>query len=150
MLLGSLLGLGVPAKIVREALALLGIEGLRMRVSSVRRGAIAASYVVFSGPRQSPAERKFGAIRARLEGTSQADPIREKALRVFTCLAEAEARVHGVTPAEVHFHELGALDALGEIVGVCVAVEYLGVDRITASPVALGSGSVERIMKPSR
>lgn len=143
MFLGSLLSLGVPAKIVREALALLGIEGLRMRVSSVRRGAIAASYVTFSGPRQGPAERKFAAIRARLENTSLADPFREKALRVFTGLAEAEARVHGVTPAEVNFHELGALDALGEIVGVCVAVEYLGVDRITASPVALGSGSVE-------
>ena len=63
MLLGSLLSLGVPAKIVREGLASLEIEGLRMRVSKVRRGALAAHYVAFSGPKRQPRERRFTQIR---------------------------------------------------------------------------------------
>ncbi len=143
MLLGSLLGLGVPAKVVRGALASLGIEELRMRVSSVRRGPISARYVSFAGPRRSSVERKFASIRALLEKDSRADPVRETALRVFTRLAEAEARVHGVAADQVHFHEVGALDAIGDIVGVCAALDYLDVARISASSLALGGGTVE-------
>ena len=143
MLLGSLLGLGVPAKVVRSALAALGVEGLRMRVSSVQRGPISACYVSFTGPRRDRLERRFASIRALLENGSGPEPVRETALRVFTRLAEAEARVHGVAPDQVHFHEVGALDAIGDIVGVCAALHHLGVERVSASSLALGRGTVE-------
>lgn len=143
MLLGSLLNLGVPAKVVRSALESLGIEDLRMNVSSVTRGPISAAYVSFAGPARSPVERGFASIRALLEPGSADDPVRARALRVFTRLAEAEGRVHGIAPEEVHFHEVGALDAIGDIVGVCAALEHLGASRISASPLPLGQGTVE-------
>ncbi len=142
MLLGSLLSAGVPAKVVRAALASLGISELRMRVSNVRRGALAASYVTFPGAGRTATQRKFASIRSLLEKGSRGDPVRASALRVFTRLAQAEARVHRVPLEEVGFHEVGALDALGDIVGVCAALAHLELETITASPVALGSGVV--------
>ena len=143
MLLGSLLDLGVPVKVVRRALESLGIDELRMNVSGVKRGPISASYVSFAASPESPAEREFASIRALLEPGSGADPVRHRALRVFTRLAQAEARVHGIAPEEVHFHEVGALDAIGDIVGVCAALDHLAPRRISASPLALGRGTVE-------
>ena len=143
MLLGSLLELGVPAKVVHSALESLALDELRMNVSSVRRGPISACYVSFAASRRSPPQRRFASIRALLEPGAATDPVRERALRVFTRLAQAESRVHGIAPEEVHFHEVGALDAIGDIVGVCAALQHLGATRISASPLALGRGTVE-------
>jgi hypothetical protein len=143
MILGALLDLGAPARAVREAVASLGVERIAMRVSKVTRGPLAARHVSFRGPRRSAVERKFGAIRALLDRAPLAERVRERSLRVFTRLAEAEGRVHGIAPDEVHFHEVGAADALGDVVGVCAALEQLGVERISCSPLPLGRGSVE-------
>ncbi len=143
MLLGALLELGVPAREVDEALAGLGVAGLRMHVSKVQRGALAAAYVRFSGPPRDAAERRFGAIRALLKAAKLAGRVRERALEVFTRLAEAEAQIHGAAIEAVHFHEVGAHDALGDIVGVCAALEHLDVSEITASALPLGHGWVE-------
>ncbi len=140
MILGALLELGAPARSVRETLAKLGIEGLRMRVSRVRRGAFAAAYVSFPAPVRNAAERRFSAIRKLLESASLPDRVRARSLDVFTRLARAEARVHGIDVEDVHFHELGAADAIGDVVGVCSALELLGVDIVTASPLPLGRG----------
>lgn len=143
MILGALLDAGAPATHVRAALAGLGAGEIRMRVTRVRRGALAARYVAFRGSERTPAERRFREILRLLQRASLETRVRERSLRVFWRLAEAEARVHGVAPEEVHFHELGAIDTLGDVVGVCAALESLGVERITASPLALGHGSVE-------
>ena len=143
MILAALLELGVPAKFVRETLRGLDIEGLRLRVSQVKRGALAATYVAFSGPTRNARERRFAAVRALLRRARLPEPVREKSLAVFARLAEAEAKVHGIDPEKVHFHEVGAVDALGDVVGVCAALEHLGVDRLVASPLPLGRGTVE-------
>lgn len=143
MFLGALLDLGVPAKVVRAALASLELEGLRMRVTRPHRGAIHARHVSFSGAPRSPVERRFRTIRRMLERSKLSEFVRGEALRVFERLAKAEARVHGTEPDEVHFHEVGAVDAIADIVGACAALEHLDVARVSASPVALGSGSVE-------
>ena len=134
MILGALLELGAPARGVRDALAKLGIEDLRMRVSRVKRGALQAAYVRFEASARSAAERRFGAIRNLLAQASLPERVRSRSLDVFTRLARAEARVHGSEVDEDHFHEVGAADAIGDIVGVCAALELLGVDRVTASP----------------
>jgi uncharacterized protein (TIGR00299 family) protein len=142
MILGALLDLGARARAVREALRGLGLADARMRVSKVRRGALAARYVSFSGRRRSARERTFRSIRRLIE-RSRLDPaVRSRALAVFERLALAEARVHGIEPEAVHFHEVGAIDSIGDIVGVCAALEDLGVGRITASPLPLGHGTV--------
>lgn len=143
MILGALLELGVPPRVVRQSIAGLGIRGVRMRVSKVKRGSIAACYVSFSGPARDGAQRRFSSIRKLIERASLSDRVRDASLRVFRQLAASEARVHGVSIERVHFHEVGAVDALGDIVGVCAALEHLGVDRLTASPLALGRGTVD-------
>ncbi len=143
MILGALLDLGAPARGVRAAVRSLGIGGVTMRVSRVTRGALGARWVSFRGPARSARERRWAEIRSLLAGAALAPRVRERSLRVFGRLAEAEAKVHGIAADEVHFHEVGAVDAIGDIVGVCAALEHLGVDRLSCSPVALGRGQVE-------
>ena len=143
MILGALLELGAPRERVVETLHGLGISELCMHVESVQRGAIAATYVSFSGPARDSAERRWSGIRELLQNAKLPPRVRARSLAVFETLAHAEAKVHGIDAERVHFHEVGAVDALGDIVGVCAALEELGVDRISASPVALGHGSVE-------
>ena len=81
-------------------------------------------------------------IRKLLEGSTLPDRIQKRALRVFETLVEAEARVHRVPPRQVHLHEVGAVDAIVDIVGACIGLEELGVDRIMVSPLPTGSGVV--------
>ena len=143
MLLGALLEVGAPATAVREALAGLGVGPLRMRSTRVERGALAARYVSFSAPDHHHAHgRTFRTIRALLRKARLAARVRERSLDVFERLARAEGRIHGVPIERVHFHEVGAVDALGDVVGVCAAVEALGVARISASALPLGHGAV--------
>ncbi|MEE8558847.1 MAG: nickel pincer cofactor biosynthesis protein LarC [Myxococcota bacterium] len=143
MILGALLDLGVQARSVREGLQGLGIEGIRMRVERVRRGALAARYVRFSGPRRDSTERRYREIRDLLDRATLPERVRERSQHIFGALARAEAHVHGTGLDEVHFHEVGGIDALGDIVGTCLALESLGVERVVASPLPLGRGTVQ-------
>ena len=143
MILGALLDLGVPARIVRDAIRALGVGEITMRVRKVRRGSLSARWVNFRGEPRTARDRRWKSIRALLESAELAPGVRERSLRVFSRLAQAEAKVHGIDPDEVHFHEVGALDALSDIVGVSVALEHLGVERLSCSPIALGRGVVE-------
>ncbi len=91
---------------------------------------------------EQPAHRHWRDIRAMLEGADLPEPVRASALRTFEALAVAEAAAHGCAIDAVHFHEVGAIDSIVDIVGVCAGVHALGIDAITASPVAVGSGTV--------
>lgn len=143
MILGALLDLGVPARVVREGLAGLGLKGLRMRAERVRRGPFAARYVQFVAPEAAVTERPYKEIRKLLERAHLPTPVREGSQRVFEALARAEARVHGVRLEKVHFHELGGLDTVGDVVGTCLALDHLGGPRLIASPLPLGRGTVQ-------
>lgn len=88
------------------------------------------------------AERSWRDIRNLLERADLTGHVRERAHHVFSRLAEAEARVHGVTPDDVHFHEAGSWDSIADVVGVCAALDCLGVSSLSCSAVALGSGRV--------
>jgi pyridinium-3,5-bisthiocarboxylic acid mononucleotide nickel chelatase len=85
-------------------------------------------------------ERTWRAIRALILAADLAEPVRERALRTFELLAAAEGRVHGIPAEAVHFHEVGALDSIADIVGVAAALHELGIDSLSASTVAVGSG----------
>jgi uncharacterized protein (TIGR00299 family) protein len=157
MLLGALLELGAPAKAVREALAGLDVGAIRMQLTRVERGAIAARYVAFRGEAHAHDHddhghhargRTFRRVRALLRKARLAPRVRARSLDVFERLARAEGRIHGVPIERVHFHEVGAIDALGDVVGVCAAVEALGVTRITCSPLPLGHGRVDTAHGP--
>ncbi|MGY1984648.1 nickel pincer cofactor biosynthesis protein LarC [Blastococcus sp. SYSU DS0669] len=140
MLLGALVDAGVPLDVPAEAVAALPVEQVRLTTEQVTRHGLGATRVHVHAP-PSDVLRTWADVRALLHSSALPPPVRDGALAVFERLAVAEGRVHRIDPARVHFHEVGALDALADVVGVVASFEYLELSRLTASPVALGSGS---------
>jgi uncharacterized protein (TIGR00299 family) protein len=142
MLLGALLDAGAPLADVQAALDAAVPDTVALQVSSVARAGLRASKVQVDLLAQHLPPRRWSDIEAMLAGAELVAPIRDRALSVFDRLARAEARVQGVPPAEVHFHEVGAWDSLADVVGVCAALHALGVTSVSAGPVSVGSGRV--------
>jgi pyridinium-3,5-bisthiocarboxylic acid mononucleotide nickel chelatase len=140
MLLGALVDAGVPLEVPARAIAALPVEQIRLVSEQTSRHGLGATRVHVHAP-PSAEHRTWADVRALLSEAALPTTIREGALAVFERLAVAEGRVHRVRPDDVHFHEVGALDALADVVGVVAGFEHLGLARLTASPVALGSGS---------
>jgi hypothetical protein len=160
LLVRDLAGLGLPHEIVvkrvqRGALAARYVEvrvpevrARRVRgPAQARRGRRPDGHAHADGHGHAHADgghgRRFAELRALLEQARLAEPVRARALDIFGGLAEAEARVHGIAVDDVHFHEVGAVDAIVDVVGAAAGLQRLGVARVTASPLALGHGSVE-------
>jgi pyridinium-3,5-bisthiocarboxylic acid mononucleotide nickel chelatase len=141
MLLGALLGAGVPLEVVQDAATSVSPEPVDLQTETVRRNGFAATrcHVRVS---DSSTERTWADIRALLDKAELDPAVRELATAVFARLAEAEGAVHGIPPADVHFHEVGALDSIADVVGVAAGFVHLGLDRIVCSPVAVGGGTV--------
>ena len=140
MLLGALVDAGVPLEVPAAAVAALPVEAVRLSTEQVTRHGLGATRVHVHAP-PSDVHRTWADVRGLLADAALPPVVREGALAVFARLAAAEGRVHRVPAEQVHFHEVGALDALADVVGVVAGFEHLGLDRLTASPVALGSGS---------
>jgi pyridinium-3,5-bisthiocarboxylic acid mononucleotide nickel chelatase len=140
MLLGALVDAGVPLDVPAAAIATLAVESIRLETEPVTRHGLGATRGHVHAP-PSEEHRTWADVRALLLEADLPTPVREGALAVFERLAVAEGRVHRVSPEDVHFHEVGALDALADVVGVVAGFAHLGLTRLTASPVALGSGS---------
>lgn len=141
MLLGALVSVGVPLDVLSAAVDAVAPERLVLRAERVRRNGLAATHVHIDGT-ESHVHRRWADVRDLLAAADLAPEVRDRALETFRRLAVAEARVHDTTPDEVHFHEVGALDAIADVVGVCAGFVHLGLDRLTCSPVAVGSGFV--------
>jgi uncharacterized protein (TIGR00299 family) protein len=144
MTVGALLDLGVPLDLLRESLALLPIplSGYSLLgEETVRRGVRATKFTVRMEEHQP--HRHYGGIDAMIAQSSLPEGVKEKARRIFFRLAEAEARVHDVEIGQVHFHEVGGLDSIVDIVGTAVCLHHLGVGEIYASPLPLGGGFVD-------
>jgi uncharacterized protein (TIGR00299 family) protein len=142
MLLGALVDAGVPLEVPAAAVAALPVERIRLSTEQVTRHGLGATRVHVHAP-PSDEHRTWADVRALLTAAALPTAVREGALAVFERLAVAEGRVHRVSPEDVHFHEVGALDALADVVGVVAGFEHLGLRELTASPVALGSGSAQ-------
>lgn len=141
MLLGALLDAGVPIEVVRTAVDAVAPERVTLTVEEVRRAGLRAvrCHVEVA---DSATQRTWRDIQALLAEADLAPSVRDAAYSVFLRLAEAEAHVHGMPVDEVHFHEVGALDAIADVVGVCAALGHLDIKRLVVSPVGVGSGSV--------
>lgn len=143
MLLGVLVDSGVPLEHLRATVNLLPVEEIGLRAERVTRHALAATKVHVEAP-ESHHHRTFRDIRAMLGAAGLPDAVHGSALEAFGRLARAEGSVHGTDPEDVHFHEVGALDAIADIVGACAGVAWLrehrGLTRLAASAVALGGG----------
>lgn len=142
MTLGALLSLGVPAEWLEELPARLGVGGVRVTVRDARRAGIGCKQVEFAIPDQ-PHGRHVGELVRLVERAPVSDWVKERAVRAFRLVGEAEGRVHGVAPEKVHLHEVGAVDAVLDIVGAIEGFERLGVEAVHHLPVAVGQGWVE-------
>lgn len=145
MLLAALLDAGASIDRVRAALAGLGVAGVHIDVAEVRRHGLRALRAEVEGT-SALVERTLPDVLALLDGGGLDHRVRQFAGRVFSALADAEARVHGTTVDHIHFHEVGALDAIADVVGCAVALDdldVLGADAtVVVSTVGVGSGSV--------
>lgn len=142
MTLGALLSLGVPGSWLAELPGRLGLDGVRVTIRDVRRAAVGCKQVEFAIPEQ-PHGRHVAELVRLVERAPVSEWVKERAVRAFRAIGEAEGRVHGVAPERVHLHEVGAVDAVLDIVGAIEGFERLGVDAIYHRPVAAGSGWVE-------
>lgn len=139
MVLGALVDAGAPLDAVQAAVDAIGVEAVLFATESVTRQGVAACRVHVRVPR-SRVVRTWGNVRGLLEAADLAAGVRARALDVFARLARAEASAHRTSPEQVHFHEVGALDAIADVVGTCAALEALGVTDAVGSAVAVGSG----------
>lgn len=167
MFLGALVDAGLPLAVLQQVVVDLGLQDVEVRARQVMRGALAATkvdvcragkpiegqadtHLQLSGDEERTGRHPPGHHRTLADilhllsplGSLEQAPL-SQAVQVFRHLAEAEARVHGTTAEQVHFHEVGAADALVDIVGTCVGLQYLGIEVVHVSPLPWGQGSVE-------
>jgi hypothetical protein len=142
MLLGACLDAGVPLPELQDALSRLNLDGVRVSTERVDRHGIAATRCIVDVP-DAAGERGLSDILALIDRAGLPSGVQDRAKRVFETLATAEAKVHDTTADQVHFHEVGALDAIVDVVGGVWCLERLGVERLHASAFTLGRGWVE-------
>ncbi|MPZ91330.1 MAG: nickel pincer cofactor biosynthesis protein LarC [Actinobacteria bacterium] len=142
MILGALLDAGVSSSVVEEAVGALDLTGWSLSVHDTDKGGLRATRAVVHS-QEEDVQRSLADIEEVLTSSSLSDRVRSLSLSAFRTLGQAEARVHGVDVSEIHFHELGALDAIVDIVGSCAAFDHLDPQHTTVSRLPLGSGTVE-------
>ncbi|MEX2237939.1 MAG: nickel pincer cofactor biosynthesis protein LarC [Dehalococcoidia bacterium] len=142
MLLGALLSAGLKIEELRHELETLELT-YELSSEEASRCGIAATRAVVKAADGGPARRTLADIKDVIDASVLLDSDKQQAMAVFSRLAEAEAEVHGAITSDVHFHEVGAVDAIVDIVGAVVGLRLLGVERVFASPVPLGSGTVK-------
>lgn len=142
MLLGALLDAGADEDSVRNELEGLHLEGWALRTERVMRGAISALHVTVTANEDGESQT-YRDIKALVEASDLSPGVMRRSLATFELLALAEAKVHDRPVDEVHFHEVGGIDAIVDIVGVCAALESLHPERVVASPIPTGHGFVE-------
>jgi len=140
-LLAALVDAGADPDAVGEAVRALDAT-IRISFEPVTRGTIAALAVKIIAE-EEPRERPWRDTRALLEDSGLPEPVKTAALETFRLLAEAEASVHSVSPDDVRFHEVGAIDSIADVVGVAAALNALGLSSLTCGPVSVGEGTVE-------
>jgi len=141
MALGALLDAGAPLDKLLDGLKSLPLNGWDLKVERVRKGAVAATSVTVLAGENHP-ERRLADIERIILSSALAESVKVQSLAVFRLLAEAEAKVHGVSVNEVHFHEVGAIDSIVDIVGVVYALHLLGVQEVHASALPFSRGWV--------
>ncbi len=141
MTLGALVDAGVELAALQQAIDSLKIPGCRLVASEVKRHGFRATHIEV---RHEPehAHRHLHHIVSMIEGSQLTPAQQDLAKRIFQHIGEAEAKVHGSTLQKIHFHEVGAVDSIADICGAAVGLNLLGVDRIVASPIPTGTGTI--------
>jgi uncharacterized protein (TIGR00299 family) protein len=144
MTVGALLDAGAPFDELQRRLATLNLPGYDLRTERVTRSGISGTHFrVLTEPAPERGHgRHLSDIEAMIGGGGLSSVVKENARAIFQRLGDAEAKVHGVPVERIHFHEVGAVDSIVDIVGACIALELLGVTRVTASALPVGRGMV--------
>jgi uncharacterized protein (TIGR00299 family) protein len=147
MLLGALLHAGLPEEILRKNLSLLPVHGYDLIIEKVKKCGISAIYVDVKLNDQDHHDhhhhRHLSTIFQIIDDSQLKQKIKDDSKKIFLLLAQAEAKVHGVTVEEIHFHEVGAVDAIIDIVGTAIGLDYLGIQAIYTSKLQVGKGFVK-------
>lgn len=142
MLLGALIDAGLPEEVLREQLATLNLAGFSFSSRQQQRGPLRGTRLTINIDQAGQPHRSLTDIRSILAQGGLTEPVRRRADQIFTILAEAEAKVHGCDIDTVHFHEVGGMDAIIDIVGAAIGLTHLGIDRVTCSPLPMPRGWV--------
>lgn len=143
MILGALVDAGVPLNSVIEGLSKLNLKGYNLTSEMVKRGGLRGTKVNVNINDGDKSHRHYSHIRKIIEMSRLESGVKEMSLAIFKRIGEAEAKVHGVDIEKIHFHEVGAIDAIVDIVGAAIGISLLAPDRIISSPINTGSGTVE-------
>jgi uncharacterized protein (TIGR00299 family) protein len=141
MILGALIDAGVEPEAFTRQLSLLGVTGYSIEFETVDRSGISATYSRVQTSREH-SHRHLSDILKIIYDSRLSDKVKDRAAKIFSRLAQAEARVHNEPLDQVHFHEVGALDAIIDVVGAAICFELLGIERFVSSPLHVGSGTV--------
>jgi uncharacterized protein (TIGR00299 family) protein len=142
MILGALISAGVDREIFKQQLALLDVSGYTIEFEIVDRSGISATYAKVQ-TKQEHAHRHLRDILKIIDASRLSESVKSRASKIFSRLGEAEARVHNIPIEKVHFHEVGALDAIVDVVGAAICFELLKIERFVSSSLHVGSGTVE-------
>ncbi len=142
MTLGALVHAGVPLDHLRNELKALDVPDWELRAENVWKNGMAATYVQVI-TQESHTHRSLSTIETILQNSQLAAPVRDRAIAIFRKLGEAEAAVHDVPIEKIHFHEVGAVDAIVDIVGACIGFSFLGIERFACSPLNVGGGTAK-------
>jgi uncharacterized protein (TIGR00299 family) protein len=142
MIVGALVDLGLDIDQLRHDIRSLGLQGYELTSKRVLRCGIAATKFDVELSEANQPARRLVDIKSLIDRSLLSSHIKAESIRIFERLAEAEARVHGVDPGEVHFHEVGAVDSIIDIVGAMIGIEKLGIELCYASPLRVGCGTV--------
>lgn len=142
MINAALLDAGLDEAFLRQQLAGLGIDDLKIEISQAVRGGISARQFrpVFGHQHH---HRHLSDIKKIIENSMISEKASKNAVAVFEILAQAEARVHHTTPDKIHFHEVGALDSIADVVAACIGLDAMGIDKVISSPFSVGGGTVK-------
>jgi uncharacterized protein (TIGR00299 family) protein len=142
MILGALIAAGVEPEAFKQQLSLLGVQGYAVDFETVDRSGISATYARVQTAHEH-AHRHLSDILKIIYGSQLSEGVKERAAKIFSRLAEAEAGVHNQPVERIHFHEVGGLDAIVDVVGAAIGFELLGIERFASSAFHVGSGTVD-------
>jgi len=140
MTLGAFVSAGMPFDTLANELAKLGLEGFELQASHIERSGIVATKIDVVVSQQPHYHRHLKDINELIDRSSLSQSVKERAKKIFLEVARAEAVIHGSTIEKIHFHEVGAIDSLVDIVGASICIEFFNIDEVYSSPVKVGGG----------
>ena len=142
MIVACLLDVGLDADVLKAQLATLGIQGLDIKITHTQRCGIQAVRFIPTAP-SGQRHRNLEQVTSVINKSGISKHAKEKAVEIFNNLASAEARIHGKDAESIHFHEVGAVDSIIDIISTCIGIEFLGIEKVYCSELSIGGGLID-------